>query len=368
MKRLPGEWEKNVERLVKQCADKVSLELEEIIMKRLREAGEAVIQAFFQDQVCPGGAATEDQAVSAAESEEIKPQVLQALSSEGEAADPCQVSERCDFSRADPPLSSKEDVLYAFGIVKVNPEEVINLLGMEDRPCRIVENGDLGMLVCPVSRQEYTEESLHRYLEDMAWVESHAHHHEETLLKTMEGRSLIPLPFCTIFTDEENIKRQLARNAERLQADLQRLENHYELQVKLLVKRKLLLEKLRQDLPYSGEQSGGGYFQKRQWEKKLQEVMERLMDDYGESLYQDLNNISAEVSLLDKAGVLVEEGQQLVFAAHYLIAQERRAEWDKKLAEFDEVVDPLGFMLDVSGPWPPYHFARLINEEETIGG
>lgn len=339
MKWSPGGWEKNVERLVNQCADKVILELEEVIMARLREAGEAVIQGLFQDQSCLGS----------------------------EVNNTCQASKVCDFSRADPTPFTDEEVLYAFGIIKANQED-IDLLGMEDRPCRIVENGNMGMLVCPVPRKEYNEESLHRYMEDMAWVESHARRHEEILLKTMEGRSVIPLPFCTIFTDEENIKRQLTQNAEVLQEDLQRLENHNEMHVKLFVNRKRLLEKLQEDLPYSGGQSGGGYFQKRQWEKKIQEEMERLMDDYGESLYQDLNNISAEVSLLDKAGVVVPEGQHVVFAVHYLMAKECREEWDKKLAEFDEVADPLGFILDVSGPWPPYHFSRLINEEETMGG
>ncbi|KUO76816.1 MAG: hypothetical protein APF81_24795 [Desulfosporosinus sp. BRH_c37] len=340
MKWSPEGWEKNIERLVNQCADKVILELEEVIMARLREAGEVVIQGLFQDQSCPGI----------------------------EVDNTCQVNKVCDFSRTDPTPFIDEEVLYAFGIIEVNQEGMIDLLGIEDRPCRIVENGNLGMLVCPVPRKEYTEESLHRYMEDMAWVESHARRHEEILLKVMEGRSVIPLPFCTIFTDEENIKRQLAQNAKEIQNDLQRLENHKEMHVKLFVNRKRLLEKLHEDLPYSGGESGGGYFQKRQWEKKIAEEMERVMDDYGETLYQDLNKIATEVILMDKAGVVAAEGQQVVFAVQHLISKERYGEWDKKLEEFDQAGDRLGFILEVSGPWPPYHFSRLTNEEETMGG
>jgi len=366
MKWSPREWETNVERLVNQCADKVILELEEVIMAHLREVGEAVIQGLFQDQSCLGLSTTEQRvAGSEAKQEDPAPQVLIS-----EVHNACQVSKVCDYSSVDPTPFTDEEILYAFGIIKIkaNQEDNSDLLGMEDRPCHIVENGNLGMLVCPVPRKEYNEESLHRHMEDMAWVESHARRHEEILLKTMEGRSVIPLPFCTIFTDEENIKRQLAQNTEGLQDDLQRLENHNEMHVKLFVDRKRLLEKLHEELPYSGGQSGGGYFQKLQWEKTIEEEMERVMNDYGESLYQNLNNISAEVSLLNKAGVVVPEGQQVIFAVHYLVAKESREEWDKKLAKFDEAADPLGFILDVSGPWPPYHFSRLINEEETMGG
>ncbi|MDR3601815.1 MAG: GvpL/GvpF family gas vesicle protein [Desulfosporosinus sp.] len=363
MKWSSGVWEKNVERLVNQCADKIILELEEVIMARLREAGEAVIQGLFQDESCPKVMMTKHQEASDSEKKDSVPQVL---ISEGKNS--CQVSKVCDFSRTDPTPFADEEVLYAFGIIKADQEERVDLLGMKDRPCRIVENGNLGMLVCSVPREEYNQESLHRYMEDMTWVGSHARRHEEILLQTMEGRTVIPLPFCTIFTNEENIKQQLAQNAKVLQEDLKRLGDHNEMHVKLFVDRKRLLEKLQEELPYSGGQSGGGYFQKRQWEKKIEEEMERVMNDYGESFYQDLNNISAEVNLLDKAGVVGQEGQQVVFAAHYLTAKERREEWDKKLAKFDELADPLGFILDVSGPWPPYHFSRLINEEETMGG
>jgi len=362
MKWSPRGWEQKVERLVHQCEDKVILELEEVIMARLREAGETVIQGLFQEWSCLGVSTTEHQEVSEAKKEDTAPQVLIS-----EVNNTCQVSKVCDFSRADPTPFTDEEVLYAFGIIKANPEDNVDLLGMEDRPCRIVENGNLGMLVCPVPRREYNEESLHLYLEDMAWVESHARRHEETLLIVMEGRSVIPLPFCTIFTDEENIKQQLALNAEKIQGNLQRLGGHKEMHVKLIVNHKRLLEKLHEEQPYSGEQGGGGYFQKRQWEKKIAEEMERVLDDYGESLYQDLNNI-AEVILLDKAGVVAPEGQQVVFAVQALLSKERHEEWDKKLVEFDEKGDPLGFILEVSGPWPPYHFSRLTNEEATMGG
>ncbi|WP_407312180.1 GvpL/GvpF family gas vesicle protein [Desulfosporosinus sp. SB140] len=359
MKWSLGGWEQKVERLVNQCADKVILELEEVIMTRLREAGETVIQGLFDAPASLVFSGIEQHEVG----EEDK--ALQVLINDDN--NNRQVNKVCDFSRADLTPLIDDEVLYAFGIINTNQESTFDLIGMENRHCSIVENGNLGMLVCPVPRKEYNEDSLHLHMEDMAWVESHARRHEETLLKTMEDRSVIPLPFCTIFTNEENIKRQLAQNTEELQEDLQRLGSHNEMHVKLFVDQKRLLEKLHEELPYSGGQSGGGYFQKRQWEKKIEEEMERVMNDYGESLYQDLNNISAEVILLDKAGVLVPEGQHVVFAVQYLMAKECREEWDKKLVEFDEAADSLGFILDVSGPWPPYHFSQLI-KEEAMGG
>lgn len=352
MKWSLGGWEQKIESLVDQCADKVILEMEEVVMARLREAGETAIQRLFK-------------APASLESPKIE---LHEEAKEPEEVKVTKKPETLISENKDTAPPSDEEVLYAFGIINSKQTFNIDLLGMEGRPCRIVENGNLGMLVCPVPRKEYDEESLHLNMEDMVWVESHARHHEETLLKIMEGSSVIPLPFCTIFTNEENIKRQLDQNSQEIQGDLLRLGNNHEMHVKLFADRKRLLEKLREELPYSGGQSGGRYFEKRQWEKKIEEELERVMDDYGESLYQVLNNIAAEVILMDKAGVVEPEGLRVVFTAQYLISKECHEEWDKKLEEFDQAGDPLGFTLDVSGPWPPYHFSRLTNEEETLDG
>jgi hypothetical protein len=332
MKWSPEAWEKSVESLVDQCAEKVLRELEESITARFREAGETIIQGLLK------------------------------------ASDNLLYSktERNDFSEVKE-NEVDEEVFYAFCIFKVQSEP-ITLLGMEDRTCLLLENGSLGMLVCPVSGNDYNEESLHCHMEDMAWVVSHARRHEEVLLKVMEDRAIIPLPFCTIYTNENNIRQQLTKNAAMIHDDLRRLETHYEMQLKLFVNRQRLFEKLQEEIPFTGGQNGGGYFQKLQREKKLNAETERVMDDFGESLYQDLKLLAEEGILIEKSEVLVQEEQSLVFAVHYLISKECREKWENKLKEFDEKADPLGFMVEVSGPWPPYHFSRLKNEEEKTCG
>ncbi|WP_088228081.1 GvpL/GvpF family gas vesicle protein [Desulfosporosinus sp. FKB] len=329
MKWSLEEWESSIEKLVNQCAEKVLEELEEVIMARLRENGEAVVaQGFLKS----------------------KP-----------------LSSAVNSVQYQVPQDNKDELLYAIGITKTL-EKPISLFGMEDRPCHLIESGNLSMIVCPVSREEYSEESIHNHMEDMVWVESQARRHEEIILKTMEDRTVIPLPFCTIYRNVDNVKQQLTVNAEKIENDLNHLENHYEMQVKVLVNSQQLLVKLHNDLPYSGDQNGGGYFQKLQWEKKLKAEMEQMMNDYGESFYQDLNSISTESILLEKSEVAVQDNYLLVFAAHYLISKEHCQEWDTKLNAFDELTDSLGFMVEVSGPWPAYHFSRLNNEGEIAGG
>lgn len=349
MKRSSGEWEEQVEKLINQCADKVILELEEEIMKRLHQMGESIIQDFF---------ATSDCQVPVSEPQDQ-------IRNDDNIF---QINSVRDLNKTNSKLQIDKEVWYTFGIIETNPSDIIDLAGMEYKPCEIIKNGNLGMLVCPVPLQEYNEESLHLHLEDIVWVESHARCHEQILLQTMEGRSVIPLPFCTIFTDQANIKRQLAQNDKKIQEDLQKLGNHREMHVKLLIDRNRLLDKLRKDLPYTCGQGGGAYFQKRQWEKNIAEEMDRVMNEYGESLYQDLNKMAAELILLDKNGVVAPEGRDIVFVVQCLIAKECMTDWDKKLEEFDKFADSLGFIIDVSGPWPPYHFVRLIDEEETMGG
>ena len=188
----------------------------------------------------------------------------------------------------------------------------------------------------------------------------------------MEITTIIPMPFGTIFWEKGQIESQLITNREYWQHELDRLAGHYEMQLKLLVDPQKLQLVLEEKLPYSGNQGGGGYFLRRQWEKKLEAEKEGLIDNYSESLFRDLKRITVEVKLLGK-----EETQPSrlyhIFTAQFLLAQENRQAWEELLQAFDQETDSLGFVLDVAGPWPTYHFAGLdkldeLNEEERNSG
>lgn len=337
MKWSPDELDCKVAELINQCADRVIGEFEEEIMNRLRTLVKVRIDEFF--------ALNHSQAVPVTEEGQnvLNLQDVQPLQSEN--------------------LQAPQEIYYGFGILDCNGFDPSPILGMEDSRCSLIQEGDLGMLVCFVPQAEYNEASLHKHLEDISWVESHAQRHEEVLLAVLKEHSFVPLPFCTIFTQKTHIQIELKEKCQLIQDELNNLRDAVEMHVKLFINPQILLMKIQENMPYPNEQSGESYFKKRQWEKKTAEKMETITDHYGELLYQEIKNCARNCHLLDSNGVTVPDELKLIFAAQLLLPKDQNEILNTIIDHFDKQYDELGFILEISGPWPPYHFSSL-NEED----
>lgn len=353
------DWHRRLEDLIERCADKVFAEMEEQITSRLRAESQRMLENFLKPEKIGNPENRMNHVLIEESSEESE---FPEHREEANLAIPSKWESKHE-NKEESKENYPDEVFYAFGIVGADSKEHIMIRGMEEKPCTIVWEGNLGMIVCPVQKSDYDEDALHGHMEDMAWVEAHASRHEEVLVQSMEFGALVPMSFCTIFTTEDNIKTQLRDNQESLIQELTKLGNCREMHLRLYVNPKRLQAKLQEEKPFNEGTRGGNYFLKRQWEKSMEKEMEQRMDDYGEGLYQEMKEFAQDDHLQDRAEVQPPQELMVVFAAQFLIRKDQQDEWERKILDFDQVVDPWGFVLDVSGPWPPYHFVRGDGEE-----
>lgn len=267
------------------------------------------------------------------------------------------------------PRQENEGILwYGFGIVALDSDLPGNtdIPGMEDSLCQIIQTRDLGMLTSEVPNSMYNEAALSRNLHDLAWVEACAVKHEQALLEIMELTTVIPLPFCTIFTSEEHIREQLEHNHDQFRREIDRLRGYHEMQLRLLVNPQLLHEHLIKADRDSKYQGGNNYLLRRQWEKNLEMAEEQLIGDHGESLYQALKRIAKETRLQGLEESAREDGLRVIFTAWFLVADKDHKPWNEQIQAFDEETDIYGFVVEIAGPFPPYHFTS--EEEDSSGG
>ncbi len=388
------DWQAKLENLVERCADRVLAEMEEEITMRLRvhgrswldsiltpaadlftleaaptEAGVLTNLNFDADQHAAQTASTEDE--NGPVPTETGGDTRSLSQSPKEAVQPDigpQTSDIDPWAEAhDQDIHSDLELWYAFAVV-AGQASLPGLAGMEDRSCRLISADSLGMVVCPVPWSEYNQEAMHMHMEELAWVESHARRHEEVLQTIIETTPAVPLPFATVFVSEERVGQELTGKARILNRELERLGTSREMLVTLFFNREVITNKLKDTLPYRGEPGGAGYFEKKRWEKNLEKHVEALCQEYGENLYRSLQEPAQEVQLQDTAGNEAQPGLSPVFAARFLIYGTVLPDWQEKIEAFDREADSWGFVLDVSGPWPPYHFTGLRGEESNGGG
>jgi Gas vesicle synthesis protein GvpL/GvpF len=228
-----------------------------------------------------------------------------------------------------------------------------------------VEHGGLVALVSRVPLAEFGEEPLRRNLNELEWLERVARAHEAVLERALETATIVPLRLCTIFEDEEGVRRMLDEQRPALTATLELLAGRQEWGVKLLVDREALEAAARAgraDGDPSAEEldsrsAGGAYLQRRRLERQVREEADRLAVGVAEEVHARLQDWATDAVLnppqnRDLSG---HEGEMLLNGA-YLVETPKVERLRELVAELEDRHRALGVRLEMTGPWPPYNF------------
>jgi hypothetical protein len=226
-----------------------------------------------------------------------------------------------------------------------------------------VEHRDLVALVSRVPLAEFGEEPLRRNLNDLEWLERVARAHQGVLERALAAATIVPLRLCTIFEDEEGVRRMIEREHAGLVDALERLEGRQEWGVKLIVDRSALDQAARARIPEAaaktetGGGSGGAYMLRRRLERQVREAADRLADELTEDVHARLQDWASDAVLNPPQNreLSGHEGEMLLNGA-YLVEDERVEALRELVAELEERHRELGARLELTGPWPPYNF------------
>jgi hypothetical protein len=158
---------------------------------------------------------------------------------------------------------------------------------------------------------------------------------------------VIPLKLFTLFSADARARAQLLARRARLQrlfADLRGLE---EWGVRIIAGE----AELRAPTPLV---SGRDYLQSRK----------RLMDQGGKPSRAVVREANRALKTLERLASEVRKevfppagaGRPFVTGASFLVKAKRRNQWQKQAARLADSLARHGHHLQVSGPWPPYHF------------
>jgi Gas vesicle synthesis protein GvpL/GvpF len=257
--------------------------------------------------------------------------------------------------RAEAPPTPEGDALWAYCVLRA--DATLPPAGLER-----VEHGDLVALVSRVPLAEFGEEPLRRNLNDFDWLERVARSHEAVLERTMKAATIVPLRLCTIFKDEDGVRRMLESERGALADALERLDGRQEWGVKLIVERGALEEAARARVPEDEavpETSGGGgaYMLRRRLERQVRAAADRLAEELAEDVHARLQDWASDAVLNPPQNreLSGHEGEMLLNGA-YLVEHDRVEPLRGLIEELEGRHRELGARLELTGPWPPYNF------------
>ena len=241
-------------------------------------------------------------------------------------------------------------------------------------PLYTITDHTLRAVVSQVSLQEFGEAALELNLHDSAWLESRVRCHQDVLEGLSSTGNVVPMRFCTIYLSEARVQEMLTLYHDKFTKALDHLAGRQEWGVKAYYDKDLLAHHVEETdesilslkAEGSGKSSGQAYFTKKKLAETIVEHVERTSDAYAQDSHNRLTTCAVAASLLQ---VQTKEAsgrqEEMVLNGAYLIDKEKITLFRAELEKLGNEYSPSGFSYGFTGPWPPYNFVN-IGEEERL--
>jgi len=260
--------------------------------------------------------------------------------------------------------------LYCIRPQTVKPTEVVKTISGEEK-VYIISHDKIEAIVSKVDLNEFGSEEISRKAqEDLNWIKEKAQIHEYVIEQAMRVGpnliSVIPMKFGTIFKTEEGLKDCLRKNYQQFKDSLEKLKRKQEWGVKVYLKesifRKTIEDKneivLAKKKEIESLPKGMAFFAQKQIDEIVNREKDKELDRITEEIYECLDQLAFSKNkdkLLEKD--FTGKMEEMVLNAFYLIEEKKLAQFQIKVEELKGKYNLMGIEIEMSGPWPSYHFA-----------
>jgi uncharacterized protein (DUF4415 family) len=268
---------------------------------------------------------------------------------------------------------------YVYGIVTgVNGQAALRLpeAGIDPAyPVCAVSYRDVQAVVSQVPLSEYGQESLEAGLNRLPWIEARVQAHQDIIQAVLTQRAVVPMRFCTIYRSEEHVEHMLAEHHDAFVELLVRLHEKQEWGAKVYCDRQTLADHLDEISPRiqqlrieaAKKSPGAAYFAKRQIDEEVAEEMRRCGDEYAQRVHDLLSSFAAQaVTNPLQPSELTGRQEDMLLNGAYLVPRGQSAAFRAGLESLAAEGDGLGFVSELTGPWPPYNFVRIEESEGIV--
>jgi hypothetical protein len=275
------------------------------------------------------------------------------------------------------PKPESGDAVWSYCVLRAGEPLQPDIAGVDPaHPVKRLEAGDLAALVSRVPLAEFGEEALRRNLNDLDWLERVARRHETVLEQTLADATIVPLRLCTIFEDEDGVRRMLDEQRPALSSALELLSGRQEWGVKLLVDREALEAAARDRTEgvdaaaddIDTRSAGGAYMLRRRLERQVREAADRLAVSVADDVHARLQDWATDAVLNPPQNreLSGHKGEMLLNGA-YLVETQKVERLGELVDELQGHYRRLGATLELTGPWPPYNFVpRGVETERAV--
>ena len=257
---------------------------------------------------------------------------------------------------------------YAFA----QPECRVQAIGPGIDPrfdVELIDDGPIAAVTSRIGKDCFDFGNLQRRTpEEMRRLRATATRHNEIVCRAAESSTVFPLQLGTIFRSRHSLQTALQRCSPKVAKFLRRLDDRQEWSVKLYLKMMRLDRMATHVVPpphfasvlIGGSCAAGSAVKKKTDVEQSRELrvavrrtirtVERCLTDVTEHCCRTHGLPSAMTGRRDK----------IVFIAAFLLPSSAREDWLATVQQLCQNVRRNGLQLEMTGPWPPYHFCPSL--------
>lgn len=262
--------------------------------------------------------------------------------------------------------------IYLFCLTPENPLPQVTGTGINGKhPLAIETIGKVAAIFSEVDLEDFSGPEAQTGLEDLAWIGPRALRHEEVIMAVMEQVPVLPVRFGTVFSSLEAMKEPLRRHRDTLSRFFRDTAGKKEWGLRAYVDRpqvrsQIMAVRLAAEKEKLVSLSPGKrYF----LEQKIKGAVEREVISWLKGKGEDIMRIAQEVaSSFSERRLLSREvtgmDEEMFFHGAFLVPDRSVDILQGLTGEWNRHHEVQGIRLELSGPWPPYHFTPVLDMQE----
>jgi hypothetical protein len=250
-------------------------------------------------------------------------------------------------------MPESESLLWAYGVVPRAEVRSIEVTGLDDRPVESVVCAGLAALASVVPSARFSPHALEERLEDIGTLVETARKHDRVLEAAFAAGDIVPFRLGTLYESPEAICDMLAAEAHRFALVLARVHDKTEVGVKGFAGTRPT--QVDDDHPTSGTE----YLARRRSQQARAEEERHELDMAAADVHVELSG-RADAAALNQPQDRRLSGRdaEMVLNGAYLVARHEAASFAALVEDLGRRFAETGLTLELTGPWPPYHFVE----------
>jgi hypothetical protein len=218
------------------------------------------------------------------------------------------------------------------------------------------ENG-LWLLVADAPAGRYSAAAIERGLRDLDWVSACALGHETVIERFTGSEAIAPMKLFTLFESDARAQAVIGRDRTRLERTLDRIAGREEWGVRVLLDDRRALARLRRETSRGRRHTGtsGASFLTRK--KATLAASRELLEAGRRAMGPVFAELAAHADGARRRGPRpAEAGTRLLLDGAFLVPARRAARFRAAVRRIGRRLEPQGYAVALTGPWPAYSF------------